>query len=1763
MIKMGIRRIKENDGVSDIIGTVLMLVIAVIIFSSLIAYVLSSANPSASPPDVHMVGYMDASHSAVVEHRGGDSIPIDDMKVIIWMGEEESESFEGSALEAIFHDTNNNSRWDIGDYIDIRCITIFGNVTHWQISLAIVDKPSNSIVMSGVLQQGILRTSPPVAMFEYEPINPKVGRGVTFNASESYDPDGGSIDKYEWDFNNDGVNDVIKVSPKNFSHTFSQAGVYNVKLTVTDDEGQTAFTIAGVGTGATIPPANVTLNEKPVAFFTNTSGGNGWMYFDGSQSYDLDGTVTTYKWDFGDGTGLHIFDNPVVYRPYSAGGANYTVTLIVIDNDGALSDTASSVLLYGSQLYVPPIPPIAVIDAPGDISTAQVATFDASSSYDPDNNIPFSYEWDFNNDGNPDATGVSVQHQFMTIGNHTISLKVTDTTGGVGWCNETVYVRGPITGRKFLIVDNTPLHVGSGTIQPYRSTNWEGISNIIDCLNIGDVYDYGKVLDQSTFYAYYNGTWHNNTSGDPNYDPVDINSYIMGNYDIVIWSNGDYPGDGKWWSYGEKPNPPYLPNAWNTPINEGSDDYSNHADKLRNLLDNNGTFLLCGTYAVRDLQDYPGNGASDDEVEFGERLGLEEPDGGIDESLHGGISGYFADDTYNPEISSGGGSFGYGPKSYPGGTFYGVPGTSSGGTEVANLIIEGELPIYSVIRDNALFSYSLNITDIPGGGGEEIIFEDGFEDGNLNGWTIHEEGDGSSWEAYGYWEDYVDSHSGSYAAVCPGADDDWLITPQINVPTDGEFSFWARDYFENQPFEVLLSTTGTDKADFDVTLGSESSTPDSYTFYSYDISAYAGSQVYLCIRCTQTDSSWPNVDDVEVTGTSSGTISGHLAIDAAREGNRSIVLGFDLNNDAINDTSRAQYILNALGWLAEGVGYPTKIYVDNSKEESWYDDTHVDNIQEAIERVMVGGTIYVNGTGTPYNNINMIKSASIMGRNINGYPVIEASGDYAVRTAVDWTYIENITITSSSTLNKGIYLYGSSSTSIINCNISNAQYGIYAHNSNYLAICNNTLSSNTYNIYLERSIESEIEYNEIYSGNYGIYAVNSYKNKIESNEIYDNVLHGIYLSTSNDNDIQNSNKIYRNGYGIFVYASDRIDITLNTINNSTNSGVYFDQSSGSNVISNEISNNTAGMKTEDYCSNIYISENEIYNNVEEGILMTNSNQNTISDNNISDNQEYNIKIYSSNNNLIVSNSIGCSIYGVYIYSSISNEIISNVMWNNTYGLYCDLASETEIISNSLYNSTKAVVLEDSHSSGGNNNISKNEIYNSGYGIEFVASYKNKILNNTIYNTSAFSVIISSLSNNNELKENTISDCLEGIYVQGSTGNNISHNDLYQIGNHGISLNSADDSTLFNNTILNASQGISLSSGCNSNIIRRNVMNNNTGDGISIASSYLTTVSYNEISNNNGDGVYLDSSDTTSIMSNNISVNSNGIHLLLSGGTGNNIMNNTIYGNTNHGVYLENSKTATAGNNEINENRIYGNGGDGIYLLSSKGNSIQDNINISSNTENGIHLHSSNDNVIANNKVSSNTENGIHLHSSNDNSILTNELYSNIENGIYLYSSSRTAIENNSVFFNGNHGIYFQESSEGSSYLITYNQIWNNTFYGVYLNTSDSNHFTKNNIWNNSCGINISHSTGNEIKENNISTNSHGIFIAHSDCTGNTIWWNNLINNHNNASQAYDMGNNSWYVGTAGNYWSDYQIPYPIPPIDAQDKYPLMGVHEWW
>ena len=157
---------------------------------------------------------------------------------------------------------------------------------------------------------------------------------MQFDGSGSNDPDG-TIVNYAWDFG-DG-NTGARANP---AHTYAAAGTYTVSLTVIDNGGltDTATTTATIADVPPQPPA-----ADPNGPYSGTVAVP--VQFDGSGSFDPDGTIVSYLWDFSDGsTGAGL--NPThIYSP----AGTYTVALTVTDNDG-LTNTATTTATIQNQV---------------------------------------------------------------------------------------------------------------------------------------------------------------------------------------------------------------------------------------------------------------------------------------------------------------------------------------------------------------------------------------------------------------------------------------------------------------------------------------------------------------------------------------------------------------------------------------------------------------------------------------------------------------------------------------------------------------------------------------------------------------------------------------------------------------------------------------------------------------------------------------------------------------------------------------------------------------------------------------------------------------------------------------------------------------------------------------------------------------------------------------------------------------------------------------------------------------------------------------------------------------------------------------------------------------------------------------------------------------------------------------------------------------------------------------------------------------------
>ncbi len=222
-----------------------------------------------------------------------------------------------------------------------------------------------------------------------------------FDASTSTDT-GGTISTYSWNFG-DGSPAVTGATP---THVYPTAATYTVTLTITDNTNSTNVVSHKVspnfGTGS------------PVAAFTANCTGLSCV-FDGSTSTDTGGTITSYSWNFGDGSPVVTGASATVTHVYTTSNF-YVPSLKVTDNTSSVS-TATSFVFPGSAGT-----PHAAFTSN---CTALSCSFNGTTSTDAGGISITTYSWNFG-DGTT-GTGAVPTHVYAVGGTYTVTLTITDS----------------------------------------------------------------------------------------------------------------------------------------------------------------------------------------------------------------------------------------------------------------------------------------------------------------------------------------------------------------------------------------------------------------------------------------------------------------------------------------------------------------------------------------------------------------------------------------------------------------------------------------------------------------------------------------------------------------------------------------------------------------------------------------------------------------------------------------------------------------------------------------------------------------------------------------------------------------------------------------------------------------------------------------------------------------------------------------------------------------------------------------------------------------------------------------------------------------------------------------------------------------------------------------------------------------------------------------------------------------------------------------
>ena len=237
---------------------------------------------------------------------------------------------------------------------------------------------TNDLGCSDTTSLQIIISEAPQAAFSYQ--TTCLGEDVLFTDESISAVD--SIASWLWDFNDpSSITDTSSL--QNPSYIYSNAGLYEVNLTITDTTGCTNQV-----------SQEVVIAPHPTAYFTlgTASCQNAPVFFNDS-SYTINSEIGTWIWNFGDGSPDSVIiapNTPDIWYAYSDNGT-YTVSLKAIDTAGCHSET------FYKYFTVRSTPIAGFMHSDTACQTGIINFFD--TTYHAAGTSAVSWQWDFG-DGN-------------------------------------------------------------------------------------------------------------------------------------------------------------------------------------------------------------------------------------------------------------------------------------------------------------------------------------------------------------------------------------------------------------------------------------------------------------------------------------------------------------------------------------------------------------------------------------------------------------------------------------------------------------------------------------------------------------------------------------------------------------------------------------------------------------------------------------------------------------------------------------------------------------------------------------------------------------------------------------------------------------------------------------------------------------------------------------------------------------------------------------------------------------------------------------------------------------------------------------------------------------------------------------------------------------------------------------------------------------------------------------------------------------------
>jgi len=364
---------------------------------------------------------------------------------------------------------------------------------------------------------------PPIANFMYTPSQPTDLENVSF-VDTSFDYDG-YITAWSCDFG-DGTQSV----EQNPIHQFSDDETYAVSLTVTDNEGVNATSIVLISVLNVGPTADFLCTpEHPtildIVQFTDLS-------------FDLDGSIVSWSWEFGDGTYSSLQHPTHQYTQKTT----FTITLLIMDDDGAFDSLSTSVTVSN-------IPPLANFTYTPAHPTNATDISLSDASIDDDGSI-IGWWWDFD-----DGTYSNQQnpiHRYYIDGDYYVAFTVTDDDDATNTTHQVIVVYTPAQNQPPYEPLNPNPPDGAINVSLNGSLSWTGGDPDVNDTVTYDVY-FGMSSPPPKVMMNQSGT---------SYDLPPLSYKTRYYWQIVAWDDHGASTQGLVWTFttlSAPNNPPYTP----------------------------------------------------------------------------------------------------------------------------------------------------------------------------------------------------------------------------------------------------------------------------------------------------------------------------------------------------------------------------------------------------------------------------------------------------------------------------------------------------------------------------------------------------------------------------------------------------------------------------------------------------------------------------------------------------------------------------------------------------------------------------------------------------------------------------------------------------------------------------------------------------------------------------------------------------------------------------------------------------------------------------------------------------------------------------------------------------------------------------------------------------------------------------------------------------------------------------------------------------